>query len=110
MQAYLILRWIAGFGAQVRDFRADSAALPILMSSVEIAITGGTENSHCNATGALPEGESIVTENNPGALRSVWDGGRRKDWPHRTTPKINPVTHLAGKARNADLSLRPRTP
>jgi hypothetical protein len=65
------------------------------MSAMLIAITGGIENSHCSATGALPGGESIVTENIPGALRSVREGGTSKDWQNKLAPEINTeIKHL----------------
>ena len=73
---------LPGFFAHVSVFLADSAALPIRMSSVFTSIAGGITNSHCMATGALPGGDSSITENEPGFARSVSDGGTCNDWPH----------------------------
>src|SRR5579862_5504 len=98
MHAYLVLRFVVGLlalFAHVRDFRDDSAAFPIVMSARLIAITGGTENSHCSATGDLPGGESIVTENTPRVLRSVCDGATRKDWANKILAEIKTkIMHL----------------
>jgi len=107
MQAYLARRWVPGLAAHVSDFRANRAASPIAMSAVVIAIADGTENSHWSATGTLPGGESMITENAPGALRSVWDGGTRKDWPNRTTAEIDAeMVHLVRDI----IQLRPMAP
>jgi len=71
MQTYLDRRPTAGLVAQASDFPADWAALPIVMSAAVIAIAGGTENSHCSATGALSGDDSMFRENTPGVLSSV---------------------------------------
>jgi hypothetical protein len=59
------------------------------MSAAPIAIAGGTEISHCSATGSLPGGESSAAENTPGVFRSVRDGGTCKDWPNTIAEEID---------------------
>jgi len=108
IQIYRVLRRIAdvvALVAQVRDLRDALAALPIVMSAALIAITGGTENSHCSAAGALPCGESMVMENTPGVRRSVWDGGTLSDWPKRMTEETN--TEMTNRIRDISLFSTP---
>src|SRR5215469_13031968 len=84
MQAYLEppgLKGLAGFTAQASDFPEDSAAFPIRISVFSMAIAGGTDSSHCRATGAFPGGASRRMENWPFILLSALEGGTRKDWP-----------------------------
>src|SRR5580765_1648634 len=63
---------------QVRDFSADSAALPATISARSTATFCGNVNSHCSARGALPDGDCSVSSKVPDAPRVTTEGGSNK--------------------------------
>src|SRR6185369_10735235 len=62
---------------QVRDFSADSAALPATISARSTATFCGNVNSHCSATGALPDGDCSVSSKVPDAPCATTEGGSK---------------------------------